>query len=55
MVKGSMLTYTGEDTVLLKHGKQYRLKLDVSDEIVCIYTSGLFYTWINIDETDLLD
>ncbi len=55
MKAGSILTYTGEDTPLLKHGQKYRLKFDVFDEIVCIYTFGLFHTWINIDETDLLD
>jgi len=55
MRAGSILTYTGEDTLLLKHGQKCRLKFDVFDEIVCIYTFGLLYTWINIDETDLLD
>lgn len=53
MKAGTMVTYTGFDK--LTHGKEYMLKHDVTDEIVCVYTVGLFYKWINIDETDLLD
>ena len=54
MKAGTMLTYTGSSRGLLKHGKKYMLKFNVNDEIVCIYTFGLFYRWININETDLL-
>ena len=53
MKAGTMITYTGFDR--LTHGKEYKLKYDVTDEIVCVYTNGLFYKWINIDETNLLE
>ena len=55
MKAGTMITYTGNNKGLLRHGKKYMLKFDFNDEIVCIYIFGLFYKWINIDETDLLD